>query len=885
MSFLSDRPGARAIFLILLIFPLLCSKLSAQLSLSQISSPDQLPGGPNAEAQIGDYLFANDFIHVIVTDTDHQSQYTNTGGHIIDADYISGAGDRFSCLFTYLDNEFPNQANYNQAEIINDGSNNDRAILRLTGVYSENSQLEILTEYSLDLGETYITVQTWLINNSGSPFNGFGLGDAIQWGSTFHFAPGYGFEITGLTTTEPWLCGAGDGVSYGYSVPSGMLSGPNGSFWSDPVSYDANIPAGDTVTYIRYLTLGNGDIASAINIVYQLRGESTGSISGQVVDTDTDEGLGNAVIDINFLSGDPYSQIITLETGGFEASLPPEDYRLTVSKLGYTSQELDITILSDSTLELYIELSPDSGSGEYPLGDTLTYILRPLSNIPVIVKRDSIFSIEVEAGESANNWQAGLILDHLDFNLNIESVIFISDAQRWYIQAGIPDSIPFALYDLRIAATGIADTAKNAVKIIDDYRSEFYFIQITDTHLPTHIFHYEPGGLDDTSSMTDLLTLIDDFETINPEFVLLTGDVVNEGELEDYLGFRCYSRAKNLLGNFTVPVYVAPGNHDLGGWNDTPPPAGTARRDWWRFFGWNYLDQTSGPGPFTQDYYFDYGNIRFIELEAYDNYDSWRYQIYGGESFTALQIAWLNDVIAFTDPSKSIVTFNHYDFQDQLNLSAMGIDLNLYGHIHRDQGSIYDQPFNLATNNVCDGERSFRVIYYDSSGFHPQPSFSSGSYGQNLTVNFSPGNDGTHDSVTAAIVNNYNFNFNHGQIIFNMPPAEGYSVSNGELWQTIGNDSTAQCYVELYITAGSITSVTITANPEIFLPGDANGDGIVIGSDVTYLVQYFAGNNPPPDPFYAGDANGDCQVIGSDVTYLVNYFRNTGPPPVMGDCE
>ncbi len=69
-----------------------------------------------------------------------------------------------------------------------------------------------------------------------------------------------------------------------------------------------------------------------------------------------------------------------------------------------------------------------------------------------------------------------------------------------------------------------------------------------------------------------------------------------------------------------------------------------------------------------------------------------------------------------------------------------------------------------------------------------------------------------------------------------------------------------------------------------FLPGDANNDGRVIGADVTYLVQYFAGNNPAPDPFYAGDANGDCSIIGSDVTYLVNYFRGIGSAPVVGDC-
>jgi len=70
-----------------------------------------------------------------------------------------------------------------------------------------------------------------------------------------------------------------------------------------------------------------------------------------------------------------------------------------------------------------------------------------------------------------------------------------------------------------------------------------------------------------------------------------------------------------------------------------------------------------------------------------------------------------------------------------------------------------------------------------------------------------------------------------------------------------------------------------------FIPGDANGDGYVLGNDVTYLVRYFRSEGQPPDPFLAGDANGDCRVIGSDVTYLVRWFRVQGEPPLAGDCD
>ncbi len=67
-----------------------------------------------------------------------------------------------------------------------------------------------------------------------------------------------------------------------------------------------------------------------------------------------------------------------------------------------------------------------------------------------------------------------------------------------------------------------------------------------------------------------------------------------------------------------------------------------------------------------------------------------------------------------------------------------------------------------------------------------------------------------------------------------------------------------------------------------YVPGDANGDGNVMGNDVTYSVRYFKGlGNPPPDScpynggwlYSAGDANGNCSYAGSDVTFLVGFFK------------
>jgi hypothetical protein len=71
-----------------------------------------------------------------------------------------------------------------------------------------------------------------------------------------------------------------------------------------------------------------------------------------------------------------------------------------------------------------------------------------------------------------------------------------------------------------------------------------------------------------------------------------------------------------------------------------------------------------------------------------------------------------------------------------------------------------------------------------------------------------------------------------------------------------------------------------------YVPGDANGDGNVMGNDVTYSVRYFKGlGSPPPDScpyqgdwlYSGGDANGNCAYTGSDVTFLVAYFKGYNP--------
>ncbi|MCD6162943.1 MAG: hypothetical protein J7K40_11090 [candidate division Zixibacteria bacterium] len=112
--------------------------------------------------------------------------------------------------------------------------------------------------------------------------------------------------------------------------------------------------------------------------------------------------------------------------------------------------------------------------------------------------------------------------------------------------------------------------------------------------------------------------------------------------------------------------------------------------------------------------------------------------------------------------------------------------------------------------------------------------------------------------------------------------SESYSV-DGTIGQPIVGQTSSENYI---VEAGFWVGSGAGPSGYEYLPGDVNmANGLwpplVIGGDVTFLVNYFKGL-PASQPclldgFWASaDANGDCIVIGSDVIRLVNYFRGAG---------
>jgi hypothetical protein len=108
--------------------------------------------------------------------------------------------------------------------------------------------------------------------------------------------------------------------------------------------------------------------------------------------------------------------------------------------------------------------------------------------------------------------------------------------------------------------------------------------------------------------------------------------------------------------------------------------------------------------------------------------------------------------------------------------------------------------------------------------------------------------------------------------------------SSGALFEgslTITETGWYRYYFEFSDGLASVTtpldSLYVDLRP--FVPGDADGNGIVNVSDVVYLIAYIFGGGPGPDPLEAGDADCNDIVNISDAVYLIAYIFGGGPPP------
>ncbi len=487
-----------------------------------------------------------------------------------------------------------------------------------------------------------------------------------------------------------------------------------------------------------------------------------------------------------------------------------------------------------AALALLIGLLAGRDARAYTYGDTLTVIMRPLPNLPALVRPGDALTVWALAPSGATGWSAWLQFGTLSLPLVPAAGGYQVGLSRWVLDFQIPQGAPEELFDLVLTSDSTpSDVSRHAVKVLPAYKTDYCFAQISDTHLPEHAFS-SGGSIDvsDTSGMADFDAVIEDLNLIHPEFILHTGDFVNEGELEEYLGMYEMGRAQQMILRLRDPMFLSSGNHDIGGWKPTLPPDGTARKDWWRYFGWPWLGSPPAGDPYhSQDYSFDYGLLHLIGLEAYINngsYDSYMPQIWGAQSMTPEQMGWLAADVAAVPAGHTKLAFFHYDFGGTLgngqpapnfsqfnNPGALGLDGVLWGHNHGvPEGNRAAHPFNLGLQAVIDGRRTFRIFRVSNGAVTPGPMHHSGGSAStptdSLAAAWSGPNDGTRSSLTATVLNRFGETWDHARLVFNMVDHDStYGATGGTVVQSLVQGGMVSAYVDCVLPASGTAVVSV----------------------------------------------------------------------------
>ena len=341
----------------------------------QITDESDLITGPLAHSRVGDWLLTNCTARFIIQDAPQRDLYSvgAFGGNLIDMELIGHEGlDNFIEIAPSLDVE--TVVNPQTVEIVNDGTNGEPASIRTCGpddlldFINPSSQIagvpgvsipshaddfdlpiEACTLYTLEPFTNRLKMDTTV--TSFAPLFPLPLliGDWINAGGELEnlFTPSAGpssglFDDLGALS---WMgFGEAAGVDYAYTTVPTLESGqpitPN-YFNTSGVTLVLHsisivdailgvpspflLPPGGSMTYTRYIAVGDGSASNSIDLANDVRALPNGTVSGCVtVAGEPAEGARVAVGELDGAEiGDYYTLFRTDASGCYEGTVPP----------------------------------------------------------------------------------------------------------------------------------------------------------------------------------------------------------------------------------------------------------------------------------------------------------------------------------------------------------------------------------------------------------------------------------------------------------------------------------------------------------------------------------------------------------------------------------
>lgn len=470
--------------------------------------------------------------------------------------------------------------------------------------------------------------------------------------------------------------------------------------------------------------------------------------------------------------------------------------------------------------------SGTSFGGNFMEGDKIR-IVYPLFSTPAIVAQGSNFTILVNSTGSPDSWECSLstaydIVVEI-FSLPVESSKYNSTSGLWEISVNVPGNANDDLYNITVIAEENGDTLMagepRAVSVVKEYKGNFSFVHLTDFHIG------DPRGMTvdvrKTIGWKAARKSIEEINLLNPDFVIITGDLVF-GQLYPFEYSVEYRKCYKILQEFDVPTFLCPGNHD--GYIQTGQDG---FKLWKKFIGPLY-------------YSFDYGKYHFTSVNSYDWPAPSRWAIsyaplqWGGH-IQEEQIRWIEKDLKNSAGAKArFIMLHHNPLWDTKNDSLLkngnytgrkellgliekyDVSAVFDGHVHYDNvtvkgGTLYITTTTCASDlSADDAYWGYRLIDVNSGKItsynYKEPKYSIPLYRLNYTYST---NDGSASTVNADIENDLEMNVT-ARLHFYVPAGD-YEVQNGKIVKETSINGIERVEVDAHIPP--LHSMEVTIHP------------------------------------------------------------------------
>jgi len=452
----------------------------------------------------------------------------------------------------------------------------------------------------------------------------------------------------------------------------------------------------------------------------------------------------------------------------------------------------------------------------------------PVQTFPAFAVRGEDFDVKLKGAH--NDVKLSLLLSGKEYPLKIISVSE-GDGDA-VLKARVPEDIPFELYDLKAVATA-TDIRKRAVKIIPSYKKKYSFVHLTDTH-------FRKGENPYSDQIAQEINLI------NPEFVIVSGDVISNGEdlcraimrgkesYANYLGSTAQEELRGVImgeidaffrfaDRLDVPVFVIPGNHDAAGLLNP-----VCRNIWEERFSYRYFSFSYGA-----DYFAGLDNSQMFEVAGMVYPEADKNKLGG---FERDQLSWLEADLVKHKESKLKTLFFHCPLPKEENdmkhiIDRWNVNLVLIGHHHIDmawwEGNtpslwLMTRAARLGYRviDVKDGKIERWGSAKSSSEYSKKSEPAKFAYSGGmkkaentfaldpggLTVKYDGANDGTRDGIVARIANGHDAVFENALLKLLLKRGD-YRIAGGDVFQRIEIGGNVMLYVKVRIPAKGETEV------------------------------------------------------------------------------